>query len=188
MIPGFGGLGGSATSAGSTSSFGVASPSPAGAVAATGDPHLQNIHGERFDLMRPGKHVLIHIPRGERVEKALLRVEAEASRLGGSCADMYFQGLNITGAWAEAKQIGGIRFHAQDVGDGDLNWDKFGKVELKVVHGHTRKGTQYLNLYVRHLGHAGYTVGGLLGEDDHEEAAMPSPACAQRLSLIQGAL
>jgi len=65
----------------------------AGGAAATGDPHLQNVNGERFDLMQPGKHVLISIPRGERAEKAMLRVEAEARRLGGHCADMYWEGL-----------------------------------------------------------------------------------------------
>mmetsp|Transcript_48194 Transcript_48194/g.129880 ORF Transcript_48194/g.129880 Transcript_48194/m.129880 type:complete len:377 (+) Transcript_48194:125-1255(+) len=162
-------------------------PAPTGASAsATGDPHLQNIHGERFDLMRPGRHVLIHIPRG--MEKALLHVEADASRLGGSCADMYFQDLNITGGWVDAMQIGGLRFRAQDASDRNLNWTKFGKVEIKIAHGLTRKGIQYLNFYVKHLGRAGYSVGGLLGEDDHEEAAMPSPACAQRLSLIQGGI
>jgi len=184
---------GTGTSAGSTGSISSSSTGPisasgaAGSAAAVGDPHLENIHGERFDVMRPGKHVLIHIPRGERVEKAMLRVEAEASRLGGSCAEMYFMDLNITGAWVEARQIGGLRFHAQDAGDKNLNWAKFGKVELKVAHGRTPTGTQYLNFYVKHLGHAGFNVGGLLGEDDHEEAAMPSPACAQRLSLIQSA-
>jgi len=138
MIPGFGGFGASATSSSSTGAVAIPTaagstaaasiPSPAGSVvAATGDPHLQNIHGERFDLMRPGKHVLIHIPRGERVEKVLLRVEAKASRMGGSCADMYFQDMNITGAWVEAQKIGGFRFHAQDAGDRNLNWVKFGK-------------------------------------------------------------
>jgi len=60
-------------------------------VAATGDPHLQNVHGERFDLMKPGKHVLINIPKGHPLENVLFRVEAEASRLGGQCEDMYFQ-------------------------------------------------------------------------------------------------
>ena len=69
-------------------------------MAATGDPHLQNIHGERFDLMKPGKHVLIHIPRGEPAETTLLSVEAEARQLGGQCADMYFQEVNILNAYA----------------------------------------------------------------------------------------
>ncbi|CAK0810961.1 unnamed protein product [Prorocentrum cordatum] len=145
----------SATSAGTTSTAGIST----GAAAAVGDPHLQNIHGERFDLMRPGRHVLIHIPRG--MEKALLHVEADASRLGGSCADMYFQDLNITGGWVDAMQIGGLRFRAQDASDRNLNWTKFGKVEIKIAHGLTRKGIQYLNFYVKHLGRAGYSVGGL---------------------------
>jgi len=164
------------------------STSAAGSVAAVGDPHLQNIHGERFDLLKPGKHVLIHIPRGELAENTMLRVEAEASRIGGACTDIYFQDLNITGQWVttEKKQAGGIRFQAQDVDDPNLDWVKFGKVDLKIAHGRTEEGTRYLNLYVRHLKHAGHAVGGLLGEDDHEEAASPSEVCVQRLSLIQG--
>merc|ERR1719293_343377 len=91
-----------------------------GAAAATGDPHLQNVFGERFDLMRPGNHVLIHIPRGERVENALLRVEAVARRLGGQCTDMYFQEINVTGDWVEKKYHRGgvgLRFQARHVRD-----------------------------------------------------------------------
>jgi hypothetical protein len=147
---------------------------------------LQNIYGERFDVLKPGKHVLINIPRGAFVENALLQVEAEARQMGGKCADMYFQEVNITGAWVEsAKQTGGIHFKAQDVVDGKATWDKFGKVELKVVHGRTRQGIQYLNLYVKHLGRTGVAVGGLLGEDDHSDAEISPKECAQTLSLIQ---
>jgi len=84
---------------------------PAGAggagASAVGDPHLQNIHGERFDLMKAGKHVLINIPRGMSADNALLRVQADARRLGGHCADMYFQELNVTGSWADAKHLEG---------------------------------------------------------------------------------
>ncbi|CAK0832253.1 unnamed protein product [Prorocentrum cordatum] len=32
-----------------------------GSISAVGDPHLQNVYGQRFDLMRPGRHVLINI-------------------------------------------------------------------------------------------------------------------------------
>jgi hypothetical protein len=156
----------------------------AGGVAATGDPLLQNIHGERFDLMKPGKHVLINIPRGD-VENVLLRVEAAARRLGGHCADMYFQELNVTGVWVEAKHTGGLRFKASGVSDETQKWVKLGKVELKVVPGHTKQGTQYLNFYVKHLGRTGFAVGGLLGEDDHKEAAMPTEACLHHVSLLE---
>merc|ERR1740121_1123974 len=151
------------------------------AVAATGDPHLQNVYGERFDLMRPGRHVLIHVPRGARVENTLLRVEADARQMGEQCTpDMYFQELNITGAWAEAKRTGGLHFHAEDVLGEKPNWEQFGEIELKVAHGRTQKGIQYLNLYVRHLRRAGFAVGGLLGLDDHTLAAKPLEECLRR--------
>lgn len=138
--------------------------------------------------MMPGKHVLINIPRGEHNEKALLRVEAEARQLGGQCADMYFQELNITGAWVGKNHTGGLRFQAGHVNDRNMDWEDFGKVSLKVAHGRTKSGTKYLNFYVKHLGRAGFLVGGLLGEDDHEDAAKPKEACAQRVSLLQNAL
>jgi len=162
-----------------------AGTSGAGGVAATGDPHLQNVHGERFDVMQPGRHVLIHIPRGEPA--ALLRVVAEASRLGQQCSDMYFQALNVTGAWAEAKRAGGYQYRSGGVVSETPEWIGFGKVELKVVHGRTEHGALYLNFYVRHLGQAGLAVGGLLGEDDHQDAETPPEECVQRISLLAGA-
>ncbi|CAK0802270.1 unnamed protein product [Prorocentrum cordatum] len=155
-----------------------------GTVAATGDPHLQNIHGERFDLMMPGRHTLIHIPRKASLENALLHVEAEAQRLGGQCADMYFQELNITGSWAEARQAGGFRFRAAPGAGGERSrWLRLGDVQLKVAHGHTRQGARYLNFYVRNLGHTRHAVGGLLGEDDHSKEEAPMDGCAHRMAL-----
>jgi len=164
-------------------SGGTSSSSSGGSSSAVGDPHLQNVHGERFDLMKPGKHVLINIPRGKSAEKALLRVQADARHLGGQCADMYFQEVNVTGSWAEAKQAGGYHYSVEH---GDVEtpaWVAFGKVGLKVVHGHTDSGFSYLNVYVKHLGRAGFAVGGLLGEDDHEDVITPSD-CADRMSLL----
>jgi len=160
-------------------------PALGGAGSAVGDPHLQNIYGERFDLMKPGKHVLVNIPRGALSENALLQVEAEARQMGGKCADMYFQELNITGSWvAAAKQSGGLHFKAGEMVEEKTNWEVFGRVELKVAHGRTKQGIQYLNLYVKHLDRTGLAVGGLLGEDDHSEAAVSPKECAQTLSLI----
>ncbi|CAK0791695.1 unnamed protein product [Prorocentrum cordatum] len=153
-------------------------------MAATGDPHLQNVLGQRFDLMKPGKYVLINIPRG-RHKNALLRVQADARQMGGHCADMYFQELNITGEWVEATVSGGLRFQAWSVQHEQPNWLKFGKVQVKVAHGRTQNGDQYLNFYVKHIGHSGFTVGGLLGEDDHTEAAIPSEACMHHLTLLK---
>ncbi|CAK0882729.1 unnamed protein product [Prorocentrum cordatum] len=150
---------------------------------AVGDPHMQNVHGERFDLMVPGSHLLVNIPRGEVAENALLRVQADARRLGKQCADMYFQEVNVTGSWAEAKQAGGYHYSASQR-EGDLpEWVVFNKVQLKIVHGHTDMGLSYLNVYVKHLGRTGFVVGGLLGEDDHSVASTPEAACMNHLSL-----
>ena len=99
----------------STSPIQASTPSAGGAGAgasAVGDPHLQNVQGERFDLMQAGKHVLINIPRGMSAENALLRVQADARRAGGRCSDMYFQVVNVTGSWAEAQQAGGYQYSA----------------------------------------------------------------------------
>ena len=85
----------------------------------------------------------------------------------------------------EAKLAGGLRFQAPGVADESPNWMTFGKVQVKVAHGHTRQGTQYLNFYVKHLGHAGFAVGGLLGEDDHKDVMIPPASCAHYISLFQ---
>merc|ERR1719343_257407 len=158
----------------------------AGGASAVGDPHLQNVHGERFDLMKAGHHVLINIPRGASAEEALLRVQADARRLGGNCDDMYFQELNVTGSWAEAKQAGGYHHSVSQSGVESPEWIAFGKVELKVVHGLTNSGFRYLNVYVKHLGRAGFAVGGLLGEDDHEDVITPPEGCGKSMSLVEG--
>jgi hypothetical protein len=158
------------------------SPTPGGA-SAVGDPHLQNIHGDRFDLMKTGNHVLINIPRGMSAANALLRVQAEAIRLGGHCADMYFQAVNVTGSWADAKQHGGYHYAAWHDEAKTPEWIALGKVELKVVHGRTVSGFLYLNVYVKHLGRTGFAVGGLLGEDDHADASTPSEACGKQMTL-----
>jgi hypothetical protein len=165
-----------------TVSGSVACPPPVGGI---GDPHLANIHGEQFDLMKPGRHVLINIPRGERAEKALLRVQADAQREGGQCTDMYFQEVNITGAWADAdaKKTGGLRYSAQHAGGKRSRWMRFGPVQLKVAHGHTQQGIKYLNLYVKGLGRSGFAVGGLLGEDDHSKVEIPEAECVHRMTL-----
>jgi len=152
-----------------------------GDASATGDPHLKNVDGQKFDLMQPGKHLLVQIPRLS--EKAMLRVDAEAQRFGGKCADLYFQELNITGSLVEAKQVGGFHYHAQDVESQPPLWERFGNAQLKVAHGRTQEGTRYLNLYVRDLQRTRYPIGGLLGDDDHTEAATPPEGCGHRLSL-----
>jgi len=82
------------------------------------------------------------------------------------------------------KHRGGYHFKSQSLVHDTPEWVGLGKIEVKIVHGRTQQGTHYLNFYVRHLGRAGFAVGGLLGEDDHHDAVTPPESCVQRLSLL----
>lgn len=155
---------------------------------------MTNMHGDRFDLLQPGRHVLIQIPQYAAPLATLLRVEADVEPLGGACADMYIQHLNVTGRWADEKTAeklrplaGGVQYYPQPDGSrhGTM-WMSFGKVELKVVWTYTDHASAhwpFLNFYARRLGQAGHPVGGLLGNDDHVEAATSKSPCSITLNL-----
>jgi len=161
----------------------AANSATAPSVSAVGDPHMQNILGQRFDLAQPGEHTLLEIPRGASASDALLRVTADAEHEGGACSDMYFKALNITGLWVSAQQKEGYMYTAgapQPV----AGWRTFGKVEVKVAWGRTLGGVEYLNFMVRHLTRVGQDVGGLLGMDDYTQAAKRDPSCGSA-TLVQ---
>jgi len=126
-----------------------------------------------------------------RLSNVLLHVDADAQQVGGVCADTYFMSINMTGKWVEAKvhSLGqakgrGLYFTAgSGAAHTGTKWMVFGTVRLKVVHGRTKGGIPYLNFFVRNLREAGCLVGGLLGEDDHTEAAIPTSACRKVLDI-----
>jgi len=163
-------------------------------IKAYGDPHMQNVLGQHFDLMQPGSHTLVQIPRFAEKKGTKFRVQAGVERIGRACADMYIQTLNVTGQWVYEHRQGGLHFSARaqrNQHSKGTNWMNFGgekhRVGMKVVYGHTSTGTSYLNFFVRHLKDTGYPVGGLLGQDDHTDAAKPSSSCKKVLVLLQGA-
>jgi hypothetical protein len=141
--------------------------------------------------MKPGVHVLLHVPFMARQSNVLLLVDADAQQIGGACADTYFMSINITGKWAEsmahklghAKGIGLFFTAGQGAAHTGTKWMSFGKIQLKVIHGRTLGGTPYLNFFARNLKKAGHLVGGLLGEDDHAEAATPSTECRKVMDI-----
>jgi len=151
---------------------------------AYGDPHMQNIFGQRFDLMQPGTHTLVQIPRGSSELSALLSVAAKVSRVGASCSDMYIMKLNVTGAWVERTDQGMLHFEAGVAHGDEHKWLNFGGVGLKVAQGKVSDGTAYLNFFVKNLKSVGHHVGGLLGEDSHEVEATAPKSCHQSISLL----
>merc|ERR1719382_1225357 len=160
-------------------------PPAAPLLQAFGDPHLVNMHGERFDILKEGKFVLLRIPKGA-IETALLNVAAETQRSGKACSDLYFKTLNVTGNWAEEAHPGGLRYFANKPSKAARRtWMRFRTVDLKVRWGRTGDGIEYLNLFVRHLDTAGYPVGGLLGDDDHKAIATRTADCKHIANLAQ---
>jgi len=142
------------------------------------------MYGERFDLYRTGINVLLQIPRWAGPQQTLLLLEADTRRMG-ACSDVYFQIVQISGAWTNQSES--LRFFASpDDKPSRKMWSSYGRVDLKVVNGKTRAGIDYLNVFARNLGNAGYAVGGLLGEDDHGDVGTPSEACTRQMSLLAG--
>jgi len=160
---------------------------------AKGDPHLVNMLGQRFDIHRSGEHLLIQIPKQMSMKRfqihnmllrqaTLLRVLGTVERSGDSCADMYFTSINITGHWASLAE--GYHFSVRDfIVKDEMSWTRFGPLSLKVVHGRTNEGIQYLNLFVKNLGRVRYSVGGLMGEDDHTHASTPASDCMRAVDI-----
>jgi len=158
----------------------TASPTPSptpSAASAVGDPHLVNIYGQRFDLMQPGLHSLVHIPRGAEAVRTLLDIRADVQRVGAMCTDMYVQAINATGAWASAPEHPAGIFFSVKKPYQNLGWQNLGQVKLKVVEGHTKSGIAYLNFLIRSLSKVDYSIGGLLGDDDHTAASKVDTHC-----------
>jgi len=150
---------------------------------AVGDPHLVNMHGERFDIMRPGRYSLLHIPRKADKKAVLLAASGDVVRVGTACADMYFTAIHITGQWSHGHRntsfIAGAAPPRTSTG-----WVRYGhSVSLKVLHGKTSSGTRYLNIFVKDVHRAGYISGGLLGEDDHTQASTEDTGCQKLMAL-----
>jgi len=160
------------------------SPSAGGSTAAVGDPHMTNLYGEHFDLMKPGVHLLVQIPRYEESSSSLLSIRADVQRLGGQCADIYIQAVNVTGSWVPHKYL------TYTVGKvpRQASWQELNQVSLKVVQGHTKTGVTYLNVLLRNLNKVTYPVGGLLGLDDHTVEARPEMRCLKTASLLQSSI
>lgn len=145
-----------------------------------------------MELSPSQKNVLTHIPRQERFENTLRHVQAVARTLGVLCEDTYFVRINVTGKWPSALRPGVFAFKADDPDSGaESKWMSLhglsNGLQMKVVHGQTQQGIRYLNFYIKHLDRTGFPVGGLLGEDDHEDVSTLPRACERRMALKSSA-
>jgi len=104
----------------------------------TGDPHVTNVEGQRFDLVRVGVHELLRLPRrsgsrpgyGTRSE-ALLEVlgTVESER---KCEEPFVKQLDLSGLWLQHS--GPLVLRA-----GDLSEDSRDAILLQVNGSHVSK-------------------------------------------------
>jgi len=156
----------------------IQAPTTTERASAVGDPHLSNMAGEHFDIYQPGTFTLLQVPRRPGAPGAtLLRVEADARRMGDVCS-LYFQAVNISGTWTNQSKPIIFVANARGFPDGMKynQWMHFGPVDLKVKY--RKKGVEFLNIYANSVGRTGYAVGGLLGSDDHTAVSIRPRQCS----------
>lgn len=86
-------------------------PSPGPEADMTGDPHMKNLAGEKFELTRTGKHTALHIPRGSNDANKLYQLQLFVVERGEACASNMF----TTKIMAGGSLLGSsehITFHA----------------------------------------------------------------------------
>jgi hypothetical protein len=99
----------------------------------TGDPHVTNVEGQRFNLVRVGVHELLRLPRHSQGagREALLKVSGsiESER---SCEEPFVKQLDLSGLWL--WQSGPLVLRA-----GGLNEDSDDAIMLQVNGSHVGK-------------------------------------------------
>merc|ERR1719458_959594 len=81
-------------------------------VSATEDPHMSNIAGTRFNVLRPGTYTFVELPRGAKVGEHQLFISARVDQLLGNCqkGGLYVQSMNVSGSLLH--DVGPLTFDA----------------------------------------------------------------------------
>eukprot|EP00421_Protoceratium_reticulatum_P032801 CAMPEP_0168470576 /NCGR_PEP_ID=MMETSP0228-20121227/58805_1 /TAXON_ID=133427 /ORGANISM="Protoceratium reticulatum, Strain CCCM 535 (=CCMP 1889)" /LENGTH=839 /DNA_ID=CAMNT_0008486393 /DNA_START=1 /DNA_END=2517 /DNA_ORIENTATION=- len=59
-----------------------------------GDPHITTLQGEKFDILRPGTHTYLVVPRGTLQNAAQLHIQGNIKADGPTCGDgLFLRGL-----------------------------------------------------------------------------------------------
>jgi hypothetical protein len=178
------------------------SPTKSSTVSAVGDPHMINVKGEKFDLVRSGRIQLLRVPLEAVAEEANLTVDAMivdmAGSIDGCTTAPYIQTVTFGGRWLGGRSlaVSSKAGKMQVLLDGmwpmvSAQPEAIGSVKLAYVHPTAMElqvgdasvrvshGVQmfhfFLNMQASSLSSLGYTLGGLLGGDDHRPfSTLPS--------------
>jgi hypothetical protein len=180
------------------------SPTASSTATAVGDPHMINVKGEKFDLVRSGRMQLLRVPLEAVAEKANLTVDAMivdmAGSIDGCTTAPYIQTVTFGGRWLGGRSLtvsskaGKMQVlldgmwpmvSAQPVAIGSVKLAyvhpnamelQVGDASIRVSHG-VQMFHFFLNMQAGSLSSLGYTLGGLLGGDDHRPFSTLASEC-----------
>jgi hypothetical protein len=163
-----------------------------------------NVKGEKFDLVRSGRMQLLRVPLEAVAEKANLTVDAMivdmAGSIDGCTTAPYIQTVTFGGRWLGGRSLtvsskaGKMQVlldgmwpmvSAQPVAIGSVKLAyvhpnamelQVGDASIRVSHG-VQMFHFFLNMQAGSLSSLGYTLGGLLGGDDHRPFSTLASEC-----------
>jgi hypothetical protein len=175
------------------------------AASASGDPHLINTRGERFDIFKTGQMEFLRVPyesvSGSANFTLLATIENTRESITQCDESRYITSLLFGGAWFSGQPLDVTMDHGQMVvrlggvpvkpspqprtlGNmlqlhrPDENQVHVGVGDMWIdVSSDLQPVHYFLNMQARSLGSLGSRIGGLLGEDDHVAVATPPPGC-----------
>jgi len=175
------------------------------AASASGDPHVINTRGERFDIFKTGQMEFLRVPyesvSGNANFTLLTTIENTRESITQCDESRYITSLLFGGAWFSGQPLEVTMDHGQMVvrlggvpvkpspqprtlGNmlqlhmPDENQVHVGVGEMWIdVSSDLQPVHYFLNMQARSLGSLGSRIGGLLGEDDHVAVSTPPPGC-----------
>jgi len=143
-----------------TSGTPTGTPTASPTAAVTGDPHVTNVDGDRFNIVRAGVHELLRLPRrAQSIDydgDPLLDVTAGIEWNNGDCNDPYVKEVGLSGWWL--RSAGSLRFRTRGAAPGsdgaaavEINGSRVGLEEL----GRDQRVAGFLDASVpgsRHIG------------------------------------
>jgi len=188
-----------------------AAPTTEAPPSASGDPHLVNIRGQRFDIYKVGQVEFLRVPYLSKNEQANFTALATIQDVAGSTSrckeSRYITSFLFGGAWFGDRHLevsmdrghmnvllGGVKMKPSPrpllIG-GMVQAHMLDETKLQVQIGAAKivvfRDIQpvhfFLNVQATSLGKLGYRIGGLLGEDDNAYVSTPPAECLSLFML-----
>lgn len=167
-----------------------------------GDPHLQNIHGEFFDVWKLGKIDLLRLPKSRAhpahlfVQGTISKVRFADGHVDDDCDGPVITAVHVSGNWLGNQKSVNVSLDINNTALKTHQNHPYSKlvvfntkddrklkftvqdVEL-TVEAKGRYDRQYLRFVAEHVTTFHGEVGGLLGSDDHSDESLRPDVCGE---------